>query len=73
MESLHNYHRRRFNSELAWTPSSVSPEKINMPTAIAFDVYGTLVNPHATADHLQPLVGNGAARFAELWRAKQLE
>jgi len=44
-----------------------------MRTAIAFDVYGTLVNPLAIADHLKPLVGDEADRFAELWRAKQLE
>ena len=44
-----------------------------MQTAVAFDVYGTLVNPLAMADHLKPLVGDLAGRFAELWRAKQLE
>jgi 2-haloacid dehalogenase len=44
-----------------------------MQTAIAFDVYGTLVNPLAIADQLRPLVGDQADRFAELWRAKQLE
>jgi 2-haloacid dehalogenase len=46
---------------------------MNMRTAIAFDVYGTLVNPLAMADHLKSLVGDQAARFAELWRTKQLE
>jgi 2-haloacid dehalogenase len=45
----------------------------DMPTAIAFDVYGTLVDPLAMAKHLKSLVGDRAARFAELWRAKQLE
>jgi 2-haloacid dehalogenase len=44
-----------------------------MRTAIAFDVYGTLVDPLAIADRLKSLVGDRAARFAELWRAKQLE
>lgn len=44
-----------------------------MRTAIAFDVYGTLVDPLAIADHLKALVGDRAARFAELWRTKQLE
>jgi 2-haloacid dehalogenase len=44
-----------------------------MRTTIAFDVYGTLVNPLAMANHLQSLVGDVAARFAELWRTKQLE
>ncbi|MBV8453751.1 MAG: haloacid dehalogenase type II [Deltaproteobacteria bacterium] len=44
-----------------------------MLTMIAFDVYGTLVNPLAMADHLKSLVGDVAGRFAELWRTKQLE
>jgi 2-haloacid dehalogenase len=44
-----------------------------MRIAIAFDVYGTLVNPLAVADHLKALVGDKTVRFAELWRAKQLE
>jgi len=44
-----------------------------MKTTIAFDVYGTLVNPLAMADHLESLVGAAAVRFAELWRIKQLE
>jgi 2-haloacid dehalogenase len=44
-----------------------------MPATIAFDVYGTLVNPLGIADYLKSLVGDQAARFAELWRAKQLE
>jgi 2-haloacid dehalogenase len=44
-----------------------------MRTAIAFDVYGTLVNPLAMANHLKSLVGDLAGRFAELWRTKQLE
>jgi 2-haloacid dehalogenase len=47
--------------------------EMSMPTAIAFDVYGTLVDPLAMADHLKPLVGDRSAHFAELWRAKQLE
>jgi 2-haloacid dehalogenase len=44
-----------------------------MKMAIAFDVYGTLVDPLAMADPLQSLIGENAGRFAELWRAKQLE
>src|SRR5262245_16157171 len=46
---------------------------MRMRTTIACDVYGTLVNPLAIANHLKPMVGDQAARFAELWRAKQLE
>jgi 2-haloacid dehalogenase len=44
-----------------------------MKSAIAFDVYGTLVDPLGMADYLTSLVGDQADRFAELWRAKQLE
>src|SRR5262245_15282629 len=46
---------------------------MSMRTTIACDVYGTLVNPLAIAGHLKSLIGDQAARFAELWRAKQLE
>jgi 2-haloacid dehalogenase len=45
----------------------------NMRTVVAFDVYGTLVDPLAIADHLKSLIGDRAAWFAELWRTKQLE
>ena len=44
-----------------------------MRTTIAFDVYGTLVNPLAMAEQLKSLVGTAAEPFAELWRTKQLE
>jgi hypothetical protein len=37
-----------------------------MQTTVAFDVYGTLVNPLAMADHLESLLGFVAVRFAEL-------
>lgn len=44
-----------------------------MRIAIVFDVYGTLVDPLGLVDDLKSLVGDNAGRFAELWRAKQLE
>jgi 2-haloacid dehalogenase len=44
-----------------------------MGLAIAFDVYGTLVDPLAMANPLRSQVGDLAGRFAELWRMKQLE
>ena len=46
---------------------------MSIQSAIAFDVYGTLINPLAIADDLKAVVGDQAVRFAELWRAKQLE
>lgn len=42
-------------------------------TSIAFDVYGTLVDPHGLTDRLTGLVGDKAAALSTTWRAKQLE
>ena len=45
-----------------------------MPSAIAFDVYGTLVDPLEMGERLRPVVGDGLAEpMAQLWREKQLE
>ena len=44
-----------------------------MAIGIGIDVYGTLVDPIGISDYLRPLLGAHADRFAELWRAKQLE
>ena len=41
--------------------------------AIAFDVYGTLVDPLGMAAHLRTFVGDRADEIAAQWRAKQLE
>lgn len=44
-----------------------------MKVTLAFDVYGTLVNPAGMAGHLARDVGGNAAAFTALWRDKQLE
>ena len=45
-----------------------------MPKALAFDVYGTLVDPLAMGERLRPVVGDELAEpMAKLWREKQLE
>jgi 2-haloacid dehalogenase len=44
-----------------------------MNITLAFDVYGTLVDPFAMAKHLALDVGTNADDFANLWRDKQLE
>ena len=44
-----------------------------MTTAIAFDIYGTLINPHGVVDELTRHLGEGAPAFSNLWRDKQLE
>ena len=45
-----------------------------MPEAIAFDVYGTLVDPLEMQERLRPIAGEGLAEpVAKLWREKQLE
>jgi 2-haloacid dehalogenase len=41
--------------------------------ALAFDMYGTLVDPIAIWKALEQDVGDGAARVADVWRQKQLE
>ncbi len=45
-----------------------------MSAAIAFDVYGTLVDPLQMGERLRAVVGNDLAEpMAKLWREKQLE
>ena len=43
-----------------------------MPT-IAFDIYGTLINPLSVGDLLAEIIGEKAPQFNALWRDKQLE
>ena len=40
---------------------------------IAFDIYGTLINPMALGDTLNEIIGEKSASFNILWRDKQLE
>lgn len=40
---------------------------------LAFDVYGTLLDPLRMEEHLQAAFGDKAKEASELWRAKQLE
>jgi 2-haloacid dehalogenase len=40
---------------------------------LAFDVYGTLIDPFRMEEHLRPLFGDRAPEATELWRSKQLE
>lgn len=44
-----------------------------MPKVIAFDVYGTLVDPVAMGQHLQALLGDQASAFGQLWHDKKVE
>ncbi len=44
-----------------------------MSTALAFDIYGTLIDPHGVVTRLESLVGERAAEFSRVWRDKQLE
>ncbi|WP_404365925.1 haloacid dehalogenase type II [Marinobacter sp.] len=44
-----------------------------MAITLAFDVYGTLVDPHGMADLLREDVGDDAFPVSRLWRQKQLE
>jgi len=42
-------------------------------SVLAFDVYGTLINPFHMEEHLRAAFGDRARDASELWRAKQLE
>jgi len=44
-----------------------------MPIALAFDVYGTLIDTHGVISSLQILIGDKATNFSQTWREKQLE
>lgn len=44
-----------------------------MSKVLAFDVYGTLIDPHGVVTLLQTMVGEQAVAFSTLWRNKQLE
>lgn len=44
-----------------------------MSVALAFDIYGTLIDPHGVVSELQNHIGDRAADFSRVWREKQLE
>jgi 2-haloacid dehalogenase len=44
-----------------------------MTVALAFDIYGTLIDPHGVVDELARHVGERAQEFSGIWRDKQLE
>jgi 2-haloacid dehalogenase len=44
-----------------------------LPDVLAFDVYGTLVDPIGISRALERAVSDDAVRIAEVWRQKQLE
>ena len=44
-----------------------------MTVALAFDIYGTLIDPHGVVEELAKHVGKRAQEFSSIWRDKQLE
>lgn len=44
-----------------------------MQKAYAFDIYGTLINPHGVITRLQGYIGEPATELSRVWREKQLE
>jgi 2-haloacid dehalogenase len=51
---------------------------ISMPNerprpVLAFDVYGTLIDPFHMEEHLRAVFGDKAKEASELWRSKQIE
>jgi 2-haloacid dehalogenase len=47
--------------------------KEHRTSVLAFDVYGTLIDPFRMEEHLRALFGGQAKEATELWRGKQLE
>ena len=43
-----------------------------MPATLAFEFYGTLINPLAMAEPLANIAGDKAGDVAKLWRETQL-
>jgi 2-haloacid dehalogenase len=46
---------------------------VSPPEALAFDMYGTLVDPVGISKQLERYLPEQALRLAEVWRQKQLE
>jgi 2-haloacid dehalogenase len=44
-----------------------------MTIALAFDINGTLIDPHGVVDELKVHLGDRAQAFSNVWRDKQLE
>jgi 2-haloacid dehalogenase len=44
-----------------------------MTSTLAFDVYGTLIDPFDVSTKLADYVGDKAPQFAQIWRDKQIE
>jgi 2-haloacid dehalogenase len=44
-----------------------------MTVALAFDIYGTLIDPHGVVTQLRQTLGERASEFSRVWRDKQLE
>ena len=44
-----------------------------MTATLAFDVYGTLIDPFGISQRLQSMAGDQTAAFAQVWRDKQIE
>jgi 2-haloacid dehalogenase len=45
----------------------------NLTPVLAFDVYGTLIDPFHMEEHLRAAFGEKAKEASELWRSKQIE
>jgi 2-haloacid dehalogenase len=56
---------------LTSTPPPITTERTK--PVLAFDVYGTLIDPFHMEEHLRAAFGDRAKEASELWRSKQLE
>ena len=47
--------------------------RLSRTSVLAFDIYGTLIDPYGTEAPLARYFGDQATQAADLWRAKQIE
>src|SRR6202011_4317236 len=64
--------RNRRGTRLMAARGSFMPIE-HRPSVLAFDVYGTLIDPFQMEDSLRAFFGGRAKEATELWRSKQLE
>src|SRR6185369_4855319 len=54
-------------------PRGIFVPKQRKNAVLAFDIYGTLIDPFHMEEHLRAAFGEKAREASELWRSKQLE
>ncbi|MHB8165516.1 MAG: haloacid dehalogenase type II, partial [Sulfuricella sp.] len=73
MTDIRRNARRLLPPTRALWPRTLEKMRNHMAIALAFDVYGTLIDTHGVIVALEKHVGNKVSEFSRTWREKQLE